>query len=162
MTTISVPRRHADFFLYAIFLALTVAGYSVTGSFPSPLLPGYPGSAMFPRLVLIVMGVICVFGLLRTLLRPAGVAEAPVQLEIGGYLLIVLSLIGFALLLTFVGMEVAVFTFIAGGVFVRTRKPLRSAGAGLAAVAVVYVLFVQALSVHLPLAVLPRYIQTGF
>lgn len=161
MKSIEVPRRRADIILYTGFLILTLIAYSVTGSFPSPLLAGYPGSAMFPRLVLIVMGIICAFGLARVLLTPARVSAAPLKFEIGGYLLIVASLIGFALLLTFVGMEVAVFVFIAGGIFVRTRRALVSAGAGLAAVAVVYVLFVQALSVHLPLTVLPRYLQTG-
>lgn len=162
MKIIEIPRRRADLILYSSFLLLTLIAYSVTGSFPSPLLAGYPGSAMFPRLVLIVMGIISAFGLARVLLKPARTADAPLQLEIGGYLLIVVSLIGFALLLTFVGMEIAVFAFIAGGIFVRTRRMLLSAGAGLAAVFVVYVLFVQALSVHLPLTVLPRYLQIGF
>ena len=58
-------------------------------------------------------------------------------------------------------MEVAVFAFIAGGVYVRSRRVLLAAGAGLVSVVIVYVLFVQALSVHLPLTFLPRYLQTG-
>ena len=160
MKSIEFPRRRADIFLNSAFLFLTLVGYSVTGSFPSPLRAGYPGSAMFPRLVLIVMGVICLFGLVKTLLTPERAVDEPLQLEIGGYLLIVASLIGFALLLTFVGMEVAVFAFIAGGVFVRTRRALLAAGAGAIAVVVAYILFVQALSVHLPLTFLPRYLQT--
>jgi len=161
MKSIEIPRRRADIFLYSAFLLLTLVAYSVTGSFPSPLLAGYPGSAMFPRLVLIVMGIICLFGLVRVLISSVKKTDAPLKFEIGGYFLIVASLIGFALLLTFVGMEVAVFAFIAGGVFVRSRRVLLSAGAGLAAVVVVYFLFVQALSVHLPLMILPRYLQMG-
>ena len=160
MKSIEFSRKRADIFLYAFFLLLTLVAYSVTGNFPSPLLAGYPGSAMFPRLVLIVMGIICLFGLIRVLMAPARVADVPLQLEIGGYLLIVASLIGFALALNFIGMEVAVFGFIAGGIFVRTRRAFMSAGAGIAAVVVVYALFVQALSVHLPLAILPRYLQS--
>lgn len=160
MKSIEFSRKRADIFLYAFFLLLTLVAYSVTGNFPSPLLAGYPGSAMFPRLVLIVMGIICLFGLIRVLMAPARVADVPLQLEIGGYLLIVASLIGFALALNFIGMEVAVFGFIAGGIFVRTRRAFMSAAAGIAAVVVVYALFVQALSVHLPLAILPRYLQS--
>ncbi len=160
MKSIEFSRKRADIFLYTFFLLLTLVAYSVTGNFPSPLLAGYPGSAMFPRLVLIVMGIICLFGLIRVLMAPARVADVPLQLEIGGYLLIVASLIGFALALNFIGMEVAVFGFIAGGIFVRTRRAFMSAGAGIAAVVVVYALFVQALSVHLPLAILPRYLQS--
>lgn len=158
MKIIEIPRRRADTFLYTAFLVLALVAYSVTGSFPSPLLAGYPGSAMFPRLVLIAMGVISIFGLLRVLIRPKQVSEKPLQIELGGYLLIVFSLIGFALSLTILGMEVAVFAFIAGCVFLRSRRVLLSAGAGLASVVVVYFLFVQALSVHLPLTVLPRYL----
>ena len=160
MKSIEFSRKHADIFLYAFFLLLTLVAYSVTGNFPSPLLAGYPGSAMFPRLVLIVMGIICLFGLIRVLMAPARVADVPLQLEIGGYLLIVASLIGFALALNFIGMEVAVFGFIAGGIFVRTRRAFMSAGAGIASVVLVYALFVQALSVHLPLTILPRYLQS--
>lgn len=160
MKSIEFSRKRADIFLYTFFLLLTLVAYSVTGNFPSPLLAGYPGSAMFPRLVLIVMGIICLFGLIRVLMAPARVADVPLQLEIGGYLLIVASLIGFALALNFIGMEVAVFGFIAGGIFVRTRRAFMSAAAGIAAVVVVYALFVQALSVHLPLAILPRYLQS--
>lgn len=160
MKSIEFSRKRADIFLYAFFLLLTLVAYSVTGNFPSPLLAGYPGSAMFPRLVLIVMGIICLFGLIRVLMAPARVADVPLQLEIGGYLLIVASLIGFALALNFIGMEVAVFGFIAGGIFVRTRRAFMSAGAGIASVVLVYALFVQALSVHLPLAILPRYLQS--
>ena len=161
MKSIEIPRRRADIFLYSAFLLLTLIAYSVPGSFPSPLLAGYPGSAMFPRLVLIVMGIICVFGLVRVLLRPARTGDEPLKFEFGGYLLTVCSLVAFALLLTFVGMEVAVFAFIAGGVYVRSRRVLLAAGAGLVSVVIVYVLFVQALSVHLPLTFLPRYLQTG-
>ena len=162
MKSIEIPRRRADIYLYSVFLVLTLVAYSVTGSFPSPLLAGYPGSAMFPRLVLIVMGVICAFGLVRVLISPVRTSDKPLRFEFGGYFLIVCSLVVFALLLTYVGMEVAVFVFIAGGVFVRSRRVLPAVFAGLITVVVVYALFVQALSVHLPLTFLPRYLQTGF
>jgi hypothetical protein len=162
MKTIEIPRRRADIFLYSFFLLLSLIAYSVTGNFPSPLLAGYPGSAMFPRLVLIVMGIICTFGLIRVLMTPARAQDAPLPLEIGGYLLTIASLIGFALMLTFIGAEVAVFVFIAGGIYLRTRRALVAVGTGIVAVVVVYVLFVQALSVHLPLTFLPRYLQMGF
>src|SRR6056297_1994285 len=162
MKVIEVPRRRADILLYSIFLLLTVVAYSVTGNFPSPLLAGYPGSAMFPRLVLIVMGIICVFGLARVLLSSAVATDIPLRFEFRGYLLTVCSLIAFAILLTYAGMEVAVFSFIAVGVFVRSRNLLMSIGAGVITVFVVYALFVQALSVHLPLTFLPRYLNIGF
>lgn len=161
--TLKVPRRAADLLLYGLFLVFAGLAYSVTSTFPSPLLPGYPGSAMFPRLVLIAMAVICAFGLARTLIvRRIGPELPPLEVPIGGFLLIVASLAGFAVLLNWAGMEVAVFAFIAGALTIRTRNLLLAAGSGIAAVVVVYLLFVQALSVHLPLTVLPRYLSTVF
>ncbi len=163
MLTLKVPRRLADLLLYALFLVLSVAAFSVTHTFPSPLLPGYPGSAMFPRLVLIAMGIICAFGLVRVLLQKEKDAHAaPIELPVGSYLAIVACLVAFAAMLGALGMEVAVFVFIAGLLMFRTRKPLLSAGAGLASVIVTYLLFVQALSVHLPLTFLPRYLSAVF
>ena len=161
MMSIKLSRRAADLGLFATFLVIAVLAYLRTATFPSPLLPGYPGSAMFPRLVLATMGVICVFGLLRALLRPSADA-APVTIEIGPFAAIVAAIAAFGLALTLAGMEVAVFAFIGGALFYRTRKIGLAVGCGLAAVIVTYALFVQALSVHLPLTFLPRYLSTVF
>jgi hypothetical protein len=159
-SSITLNRRWVNACIFAFFLVFSGFAYSVTGTFPSPLLPGYPGSAMFPRLVLIVMAVISFFGLVRLLLshNPSAPKET-ITLPFFQFLGVVSLLLGFAALLGLFGMEVAVFGLIGGCIWFRTRKILISAGAGVASVLVVYFLFVQALSVHLPLLILPRYLM---
>jgi hypothetical protein len=158
MTPFSIPRRTANIGLFTMFFALSVAGYAVTFSFPSPFLPGYPGSAMFPRLVLIVMGVLALASLLRAVFTSADSApQDPVELPLAEFFAIVLSLCTFALLLWLLGTEIAVFVTIAAGIWFRTRRIGLSVCVGLISVAVVYLLFVKVLSVHLPLLILPRY-----
>jgi hypothetical protein len=160
MSSISLPRRRVNLTLFGTVLVLTAVAYSFTGTFPSPLLPGYPGSAMFPRLVLIVMGVIAVVGWLRVFLSPDGrVAGQNITLPLLPFLAVVALLLSFAALLGLFGMEVAVFGLIGGCIWFRSRKIVMAAAAGIASVAVVYLLFVQALSVHLPLLILPRYMM---
>ena len=159
MFSITLTRRRADLILFTVFLVFAVGAYQVTSTFPSPLLPGYPGSAMFPRIVLVTMGVIAAFGVLRSVL--SGAKKAPrgtVSIPVTPFVASIAYLCAFAALLTLLGMEVAVFAAIAGGLYYRTRSLVFSACFGLGAVFVVYLLFVQALSVHLPLLVLPRYL----
>lgn len=159
MYSITLTRRQADLILFTVFLVFALGAYQFTASFPSPLLPGYPGSAMFPRLVLVTMGVIAAFGVLRGI-RASG-ERAPrgrVTIPVTPIVASIAFLCVFAALLTLLGMEVAVFAAIAGALFYRTRKALFSLSFGLGAVIVVYLLFVQVLSVHLPLLLLPRYL----
>ena len=154
----TLSKRRVDLGLFLTLLAFAVAAFSVTATFPSPLLPGYPGSAMFPRLVLATMGILAAFGVLRALFtgsdRYAGkVTTVPVL----PFAAILAVLVVFVALMAVAGMEVAIFAFVAAGYWYRTRRPLAALLAGIATVAVVYVLFVQELSVQLPLTVLPRY-----
>lgn len=162
MDTVKVPKRWANFGLFGVFAVLAAVAYSFTSTFPSPLLPGYPGSAMFPRLVLIAMGVISVSGLLRTLFDRGGATDLDgVELPVVAFAWVVGVLLAFALLMYLFGTEVAIFCLIGGGIWVRTRKILLSTLAGSVSVIVVYLIFVQALSVHLPLLFLPRYLFLG-
>lgn len=162
MNPITISRRAANIGLFAFFLIFAIAAYSVTASFPSPLLPGYPGSAMFPRLVLVTMGLVCVVGLGRAITASAGATEQGfISIPIGPVSGVILYLLAFAALLYFLGTEIAVFAAVAGCLWARWRKPLIAMLAGIAAVLVVYFVFVQALSVHLPLLFLPRYMFLG-
>lgn len=156
---VHIPRRRAEIGLYALALALAVAAFLHTASFPAPLLRGYPGAAMFPRLVIGGMAAFSVLGLGRALaLAASGAAEGPpLRFPAGPFAVALLALGMFALLMSSAGMELAVFALIAGGLWFRTRRFVAPAMAGLGAIVVVYLLFVQALSVHLPLTILPRY-----
>ena len=154
-----VRKRSLDLALFGALLALSAAAYAVTWTFPNPLLPGYPGSAMFPRVVLVGMGILAAFGIARSLLAgKRQQADEIVEADMAPFAAAVAVLLLFALLLSAAGMEVAVFAFVGGGWWFRFRRIAPAAIAGAAAVLVIYVLFVQVLSVDLPLTFLPRYV----
>ena len=115
---------------------------------------------MLPRLVLIAMGVISVFGLLRSILtrRPTN-DDARLDIPLMAFAAIVLVLAAFSAVLTLIEMEVAIFLMVAGCLYFRSRSLPTALGNALASIIVVYVIFVQALSVHLPLTFLPRYLM---
>lgn len=156
MQPITLTRRQSDLIVFGFFLAVTIVCAGFTFSFPSPLLPGYPGSAMFPRIVLCAMGILSLFGLVRSLLLPRDGPGLKVMVPAGPLLLSVAGLSAFVLTLALAGMEPAVFGFIAVASFFRSRRLVPALISGLAATLVVYVIFVEALSVRLPLLVLPR------
>ncbi len=160
MFTVTLYRRWLNFGVFGFFLVLSLLAYSVTGSFPSPLLPGYPGAAMFPRLTLIAMGTISAFGMLKVFLSGGGAnAQGEITLPLGKFLAVVGLLVAFTLCLSQIGLEISVFALIAGSLWFRSRKVVVPVVAGLISVGVVYLIFVQALSVGLPLLFLPRYLM---
>lgn len=155
---VTFSRWWVDLVLFTAFLLLAVLAFALTFSFPRPLLPGYPGSAMFPQLVLGTMGAMALLGIVRTVARRADLSPQIVNVPLFPFALAILSLCVVAALLEVAGMEIAVFMFVAGALWLRTRKIGVPALAGVLSVIVVYALFVQALSVHLPLLFLPRYL----
>ena len=155
--SVTIKRRHADIGLFGLFLALAILAFRHTGSFPDPLLRGYPGSAMFPRLVLAAMALFCALGIARRLLAP-DIAARPISLPVGGLARAVAVAAGFVLLFAAVGVEVASFIAAAGAIWLQSRRLGLALGVGVFTVIVVYAIFVQLLGVHLPLAFLPRYL----
>ncbi len=156
---IALTQRQASAGVYGFFLLFSIAAYSVTAGFPSPLIPGYPGSAMFPRLVLITMGVICLWGVATVLLTGRGAIGAKsVEIPIQAFVLIMAMFAAFAVMLNVAGMEVAIFVMIGAAIWIRTRSLLIAGVSGVSAIAVIYIVFVQLLSVPLPLLFLPRYL----
>lgn len=161
--------------LYGLFAVFALWVFSLTADFPQPLLPGYPGSAMFPRFAVVLMAALSLIGIVREVVRlvaahgeaapaPAAVGDAPVDdeplsdMNLRDVVLSCLALAAFAATLEYLGMEVAVFGFCAGMTYVATRRATVSLVSGAASVAVVYVVFVQGLSVFMPLTFLPRHI----
>ena len=156
---IVLKQRLASAGLYGVFLLLAIAAFSVTAGFPSPLLAGYPGSAMFPRIVLIAMGLVCVWGLTSVLLTPRGaIGKDIIEIPLTGFVAVMAMLAAFTFLLSFAGMEIAVLVTIGVTIWIRTRDMAIAATSAIGATIVVYVVFVQLLSVHLPLQFLPRYL----
>ena len=164
---LSRQRAIRNIIVYGAFALLASWVFVLTASFPQPLLPGYPGSAMFPRFAVGLMGFFSLFGLVREvyrLVRETGQNEAPaedaaVPVSVSSFAIVVAILIGFVVVTELAGMEVGVFVFTSASLYMVTRKALISALGGISSVVVVYFLFVQALSVFMPLAFLPRYLN---
>ena len=158
--------------LYGAFAAFAAWVYSLTGDFPQPLLPDYPGSAMFPRFAVVLMGLLSVVGIgwevLRLVRAPSEGGEAraaavddeePMTLAtLRGVALSALALAAFVVALEYLGMEIAIFAFCGAMTYVATRRPAMALLSGLCSVAAVYIIFVQGLSVFMPLTFLPRHI----
>jgi len=140
----------------------------VTVSFDPPVLPGFPGAAFFPRLVLVAL---LLFGAMLALrawrgrrrrLASAGNGRVdvddlvdfrpwPVVLGCG-------AAFGAIAAMQVAGFEIAGTLFIGAALAIRTRRWLLSALVGALSAVVMYAVFVLALQVHLPLLFLPRYL----
>lgn len=165
------PKAVQNIVLYGLFALFAGWIYSLTAGFPRPLLPGYPGSAMFPRLAVALMALFSLLGLVREVIglrRAQASAAAPAANDEGDagdptrlvdVVAVFAILAGFVAVTEYLGMEVGVFAFTALMIYLVTRKPVAALLAGVVSVAVVYLLFVQALSVFMPLTFLPRYIN---
>ncbi|MGI9522855.1 MAG: tripartite tricarboxylate transporter TctB family protein [Hyphomicrobiaceae bacterium] len=133
-----------------------------------PLLPGYPGDAFFPRLVLgfsLFWGAIV---LLRSL--AASINRSPYDssfpLHVAEFVSVVMIGLAFGMLLEPVGFELATFAFLLVLLVPRLRVELSwkraiAVGAGLAVMTtlILWAAFGLGLKVQLPLKVLPLYIQ---
>jgi len=157
--------------IYGLFALLASWVFTLTADFPQPLLPGYPGSAMFPRLAVGLMGLFSTLGFIRELFRlMSGRSALPVERSdtegglgsrsgASGAVLSCIVLMLFVAIIEYVGMEPAVFLFCSLMTYVATRRVGASLVSGVASVLVVYLVFVQGLSVFMPLAFLPRYLS---
>ena len=154
-----------------IFLWLLFMLYETTNMAPA-ILPGYPGDAFFPRLVLIY-GLICSgFILVRGLLLQrgssltAGEAET-FSIHLPEFAAVCLLVIAYGLLLQPVGFEITTFALMmilltprirAGGLGAG-RSLLYALGLALPTTLICYVAFGLILRIPLPLLFLPRYIH---
>jgi hypothetical protein len=149
-----------------VMLFAAVALY-VTASFDPPVLPGFPGAAFFPRLVLVALFSFGAVLLVRAWrLRNGSVPETqaraddrrPVDFDIGPVALGCAAALGAIALMQLAGFEIAGTLFIGAALVIRTRRWIFSALIGAFGTAVMYAVFVLALQVHLPLLFLPRYL----
>ena len=156
---------------FLIFVWLLFMLYETTNMAPA-ILPGYPGDAFFPRMVL-VYGLICAgFILVRGLLLPRGTALTTGEAEsfsihLPEFAVVCLLVIAYSMLLTPIGFEITTFVLMmilltpriqAGGLGFR-RSILYALGLAVPTTLICYVAFGLILRIPLPLQFLPRYIQ---
>ncbi|KAA0972618.1 tripartite tricarboxylate transporter TctB family protein [Aureimonas fodinaquatilis] len=161
-----MTKNTVDLATSVVLLGLCAFGFYLTLSFAPPVLRGYPGAAFFPQLILVLLSVLSVCLLVRSLRRASADKQAgrviPANSPLGEngalFLIAVVTAIGMVVLMPIVGFEIAAFTYLAGYLYFRFRKPLPTLIGAASGMLVLYVLFVLALRVQLPLKFLPYYL----
>lgn len=154
----------------AIFLGLVYLFFETYNMMP-PILPGYPGDAFFPRLVIGYSLIVATLILWRGLFLPhdaaaVGLEEATFSLHWLEFAAVIALVLVYALVLESVGFEAATVAFLMLLLVPRLRVEastaqalLRGAALSVVTMLVFYVSFVLFLNIALPLRFLPRYIQ---
>ena len=165
MNHLDVSQRSGDIAGALIFMGLSVGAYLVTLDFLPPVLPGDPGAAFFPRLIL---GVIFLFGLILLIRRlrgrhprggdPGGSTNTGAVIDLVSFGVTTLSVLALIVGMATVGFEPAAFGFLFILLGWRTGRWIWAGITSVIAVALMYLTFVVLLKVHLPMLFLPKYI----
>ena len=160
-------------------LAVAFALFVRTFSFAPPMLPGYPGDDLFPRLILglvILCGVPLFARRLIEKLARRGAAgdEETFDIDAGGFAITAAIVFAFPFLLPYIGFEIATVAFLTilfttrlhGPVTAEVVTPaiiraalLKSLAVSTVTMLVLYAVFVILLKVSMPVLFLPKYIQ---
>lgn len=155
--------------------ALMLCGFAclfyVTTLMPASILPGYPGDAFFPQLVLVFTAffgiLVLVLGIQSARITTPGIcgepADAPVKLDLLETGIVTAVAIGYILLLEHAGHEIATTLFVFVLLWPRLfaepiRATLIAAVGAVVTMLLVYVVFILGLGIFLPLRWLPRYL----
>lgn len=158
-------------------LAVAFALFVRTFSFAPPMLPGYPGDDLFPRLILglvILCGVPLFARRLIEKRRGAVGDDETFDIDVGGFLITVAIVFAFPFLLPYVGFEITTVAFLTVLFTTRLHGPvaaevvtpailgaalLKSAFISFVTMLALYFVFVILLSVSMPVVFLPKFIQ---
>jgi putative tricarboxylic transport membrane protein len=146
-----VRERAGNIVSAALLLVLAVTVFVLTLGFPPPGQPNDPGTAAFPRMVAVALGVLAVVQLLRPDRReplPRGSAA----LRVAGILGLLLA---YALILEALGFVLSTILFLLGALLLAgTRRPLYLIAVPVGASVVLFYVFYELLEVSLPRGVL--------
>lgn len=162
-------RKRTDLAVTALIVAGTLFLLWNTRTFAPSLLPGYPGDAFFPRIVLTFMLLCAAAVIFDTLTahRKAGKEDAApgqIQIDVRGLAIVSAFVVGYIVVFSTIGFEIASFLFLTGLLRGRLnatgmRAWVTAALVSAAAVLILYVCFVLLLGVDMPLLFLPQYIN---
>ncbi len=160
-------------------LAFAFALFLHTFSFAPPMLPGYPGDDLFPRLILGLV-ILCGVPLFarrlveRRARRGAAGDGETFDIDVGGFLITAAIVFAFPFLLPYIGFEISTVAFLTilfttrlhGPVSAEVVTPaiigaalLKSAAISVVAMLALYAVFVILLKVSMPVMFLPKFIQ---
>lgn len=163
MKNVTVNVRTADLVAAILLIGGAIfAGYITTTWLP-PVLPGDPGAAFFPRIALTVVLLFSLVLLLQTATKTK--REEPdqsarvVPIDLSQFALTILASCLLVAGLGYVGFEASAFVFLLVLLGIRTGRWLWSAIVSAISVAIMYLVFVIALQVRLPLTFLPYHLD---
>lgn len=161
-------RKQNDLGVTALIVGCTLFLFWRTRSFAPSLLPGYPGDAFFPRIVLTFILICAAVVVLQALKGSRGklVAEAPrdIEIDLHGLTVALAFVVGYLVVFSIIGFEIATFLFLLGLLRVRVKATgmrawIIASVVSALAVLVLYFCFVLLLGVDMPLLFLPEYVN---
>lgn len=162
-----LARWRADLVLALVALAGIAFLYGQTYAFPPSPVRGQPGSALFPRAILIMLAVVTVLiglgairdALARRRMTAAGREAGEIEFDWRPFLGTVAAVVTFCVLLDLIGFEPTALLLM-GTLLYRAYGSWTKAVVGaVVSTLVLYVVFVLGLGVTMPLAVLPTFIN---
>jgi putative tricarboxylic transport membrane protein len=164
-----IDKNTAELAAVGIIIAVTILLYWNTYSFLPSMLPGYPGDAFFPRIILASMLVCSIAALVEIIVPGARKTRhdderRSVEINVTALGAVAGAVIVYAIALSYVGFEISTFAFVLALLTPALSGPkmfafAKAAGIALVAVVVIYFCFVIFLDVDFPLLFLPRYIH---
>lgn len=162
-------RKQNDLGVIALIVACTLYLLWRTRSFAPSLLPGYPGDAFFPRIVLIFI-LICAAVIILQALKgsrgklPAKAPREDIEIDVRGLTVALAFVVGYLVVFSMIGFEIATFLFLLGLLRVRVKATgmrawIIASVVSALAVLVLYFCFVLLLGVEMPLLFLPEYVN---
>lgn len=164
---ISVSQRRATLVVTLITTAFFAMMLWRTLGFPPSMLPGYPGDAFFPQLI-IGFGLIWCAILIYRLVRGSDIIttddEAVVVIPVGGFVAVCAYVIAYVMLLAPLGFEITTFLFMSVLFLTRFRGDLPARFVRIVIVSLIttivsWACFAIILNVNFPVKILPDYIQ---
>lgn len=158
---IQISPRTGDIAGALIFIAAGVVAYCVSLDFLPPVLPGDPGAAFFPQLivgVMLVFSAILVIQRLRRRKQDDIENSATVGVDVSSFIVTVVSVLGLILVMDYVGFEPAAVGFLFILLGWRTGRWVWALATSVIAMLLMYAIFVALLKVQLPMLFLPKYI----
>ena len=164
---ISVSQRRATLVVTVLTAALFAMMFWRTMDFAEPMLPGYPGDAFFPQLI-IGFGLIWCAILLYRLMSKRDVLSnddaSIVKIPIGNFVLVCLYVVAYVMLLAPLGFEITTVIFMSLLFLTRFRGELKARLFRIVIVALIttiisWACFAIILNVNFPVKILPDFIQ---
>lgn len=157
---IQISPRMGDIVGAAIFIAVAIAAYLISRDFLPPVLPGDPGAAFFPRLIVSVMLLFSIILIVQRVRRRHAETDkaSVIGVDVASFSVTVFSVLGLIVVMAYVGFEPAAVGFLFILLGWRTGRWLWALVVSVVAMLLMYLTFVALLKVQLPMLFLPKYI----